>query len=90
VVDGKFPCQPRIGIILRRRKEDEQPKAPEDGVDRLAIKISLFVLCVALFLAAYWMMRAPSFPKCSALEKVTERNTCYDKLRDDLLKPPVR
>jgi hypothetical protein len=36
------------------------------------------------------MMRAPSFSKCSALEKVTERNTCYDKLRNDLLKPPVR
>jgi hypothetical protein len=71
-------------------KEDEQPNAPEDGVDRLAIKISLLVLCVALFLAAYWMMRAPSFPKCSALENVTERNTCYDKLRSDLLKPPVR
>ena len=71
-------------------KGGEQPKAPRDDVERLAIRISLLVLCVALFLAAYWMMRAPSFPKCSALEKVTERNTCYDKLRNDLLKPPVR
>jgi hypothetical protein len=71
-------------------KEGDQPKAPRDGVDRLAIRISLLVLCVALFLAAYWMIRAPSFSQCSALEKVTERNTCYDKLRNDLLKPPVR
>ena len=71
-------------------KEDEQPKAPEDDVDRLGVRISLLVLCVALFLAAYWMIRAPSFSQCSALEKVTERNTCYDKLRNDLLKPPVR
>jgi hypothetical protein len=71
-------------------KEGEQLKAPRDGVDRLAIWISLLVLCVALFLAAYWMIRAPSFSQRSALEKVTERNTCYDKLRNDLLKPPVR
>ena len=30
-------------------EEDEQPKGPEDDVDRLGVKISLLVLCVALF-----------------------------------------
>ena len=71
-------------------KEDEQPKAPEDDVDRLGVKISLLVLCVALFLAAIWMIRTPNFQKCSALENVTQRNTCYDELRNELLKLPAK
>lgn len=64
------------------------PRAPEDDVDRLGVKISLLVLCVALFLAANWVISSPSFQKCSALENVTRRNTCYDELRNKLLKPP--
>ena len=71
-------------------KEGDQPKAPRDGVDRLAIRISLLVLCVALFLAANWVIRTASFQKCSALENVTQRNTCYDELRNELLKPPAK
>ena len=70
-------------------KEDEQPKSPEEDVDRLGVRISLLVLCVALFLAANWVMRTASFQKCSALENVTQRNTCYDELRNELLKPPA-
>jgi hypothetical protein len=71
-------------------EEDERPKGPEDGVDRLGIRISLFVLCVALFLVANWVVRTASFEKCSALENVTQRNTCYDELRNVLLKPPTK
>jgi hypothetical protein len=71
-------------------KEDEQPKASEDDVDRLGVRISLLVLCVALFLAADWVIRTASFQKCSALENVTQRNTCYDELRNELLKPPAK
>ena len=66
------------------------PKAPEDDVDRLGVRISLLVLCVALFLAANWVIRTASFQKCSALENVTQRNTCYDELRNELLKPPAK
>jgi hypothetical protein len=66
------------------------PKTPEDDVDRLGVKISLLVLCVALFLAANWVIRTASFQKCSALENVTQRNTCYDELRNVLLKPPTK
>jgi hypothetical protein len=71
-------------------KEDEQPKVPEDDVDRLGVRISLLVLCVALFLATNWPIRTASFQKCSALENVTQRNTCYDELRKELLKPPAK
>ena len=71
-------------------KEDEQPKVPEDDVDRLGVRLSLLVLCVALFLAANWVIRTASFQKCSALGNVTQRNTCYDDLRNELLKPPAK
>ena len=71
-------------------KEDEQPKSPEEDVDRLGVRISLLVLCVALFLAANWMIRTASFQKCSALEHVTQRNACYDELRNERLKPPAK
>ena len=70
--------------------EDEQPKGPEDDVDRLGVKISLLTLCVALFLAANWVISAANFQKCSALENVTQRNACYDDLRNELLKLPTK
>ena len=71
-------------------KEEEQPKVPEDDVDRLGVRLSLLVLCVALFLAANWVIGTASFQKCSALGNVTQRNTCYDDLRNELLKPPAK
>jgi hypothetical protein len=71
-------------------EEDEQPKSPEDDVDRLGVKISLLVLCVALFLVVNWVISTASFRKCSALENVTQRSTCYDELRNELLKLPTK
>ena len=65
------------------------PESPEEFIDRLGIRTALFVLCVALFIAAIWVVSSPSFEKCSALESVAERNACFDTLRDDLLKPPA-
>jgi hypothetical protein len=65
------------------------PVTPEERVDRFGILTALFVLCVALFIAALWM-RGSSFQKCSVLENATERYACYDKLRDDLSKPPAK
>jgi hypothetical protein len=70
--------------------EDEQPKGAEDDVDRLGVRISLLVLCVALFLAVNWVISTANFQKCSALENVTQRNTCYDELRNELLKLPAK
>ena len=91
MVDGKFSMQTSSWDDLETTsKEDEQPKSPEEDVDRLGVRISLLVLCVALFLAANWVIRTASFQKCSALENVTQRNTCYDELRNELLKPPAK
>ena len=67
-----------------------QPKSPEDEVDRLGVKITLLVLCVALFLAAMWVIGGSSFQKCSAIENVAQRNACYGELRNELLKPPAK
>jgi hypothetical protein len=69
---------------------DEQPNGPEDDADRLGVKISLLMLCVALFLAANWVISTANFQKCSALENVTQRNTCYDELRNELSKLPAK
>jgi hypothetical protein len=66
------------------------PKSPEVLIDRFGIRTALFVLCVALFIAAIWLVSRPSFEKCSALENVTERNACFETLRNDLLKPPAK
>jgi hypothetical protein len=48
------------------------------------------VLCIALFIAAIWLVNGPSFEKCSALENATERNACYEGLRNDLSRPPAK
>jgi hypothetical protein len=67
-----------------------QPKTPEDVVDQLGVKISLLALCIALFLAAMWVMSSLSFQKCSALETLAQRDACYGELRNELLKPPAK
>jgi hypothetical protein len=65
-------------------------KSPEDLGDEFGIRASLVILCIALLMAALWVVCRPSFEKCSALENVMERNICYDQLRSDLLKPPAK
>ena len=66
------------------------PGTPEERIDRFGIRTALLVLVIALFVAAMWIANRPSFEKCSALENVTERDACYEKLRDDLSKPPAK
>jgi hypothetical protein len=66
------------------------PATPEERVDRFGFRTALLVLIVALFIAATWFANRSSFEKCSALENATERNACYEKLRDDLSKPPAK
>ena len=61
-----------------------------ERVDRYGIGTALLALAAALFLAAMWLGNRPSFEKCSTLENATERYACYDKLRDDLSKPPAK
>jgi hypothetical protein len=70
--------------------ENSEPKSPEERIDRFGARTTLLVLCVASFMAAIWLVSRPSFEKCSALENVTERNACFDALRNDSLKPPAK
>ena len=65
-------------------------KFPDDFADQRGIRTALLVLCIASFIASIWFVRTPSFEKCSAIENVTDRNACYDGLRQQLLKPPAK
>jgi hypothetical protein len=67
-----------------------RPKSREEMADEFGVRTALVVLCIALFIAAVWFMTTPSFEKCSAVQNGTERNACYDTLRQDLFKPPLR
>jgi hypothetical protein len=75
-----------------QEKEDDGawPESPEEFIDRFGVRTALLVLCLAFFIAAIWVVSRPSFEKCSALENVTERNACFETLRNDLLKPPAK
>jgi hypothetical protein len=74
------------------QNDDEFPweRPPEELEDRFGIRIALLVLFVAFFIAALWLVSNPSFEKCSAIENVATRNSCYDGLRKVLLKPPAK
>ena len=65
-------------------------ESPEDLWDQFGIRLSLQILCVALFIAAMWFISQPNFEKCSAQKSAAERNVCYDGLRNQLLKPPAK
>jgi len=56
----------------------------------MGIRIALVAFCIALFIAAVWFLSGPSFEKCSAVANMTDRNACYDELRNDLMKPPAK
>lgn len=68
----------------------DKQETPEETADRFGIRAALVVLCIALFIAAMWLVTGPSFEKCSALENLAQRNACYDALRNDLFKPPAK
>jgi hypothetical protein len=78
------------GPMDESKPEVAWPGTPEERVDRFGFRTALFVLVLALFVAAMWVANRPSFEKCSTLENVSERNACYEKLRDDLSKPPAK
>jgi hypothetical protein len=72
------------------RAEIAWPETAEERVDRFGFRTALLALVVALFVAAIWLANRPSFEKCSALENATERNACYDQVRNELSKPPAK
>jgi hypothetical protein len=67
-----------------------RPKSPEGRVDQFGIRTALVLLCIALFIAAISLLSQPSFQKCIAVQSVTERNACFETLRNEFLKPPTR
>ena len=79
-----------LGTSSNDEDDVAQYESPEDVVDRFGFNVSLLVLFIALIIAAAGVVSYPNFGKCSALENLTERNACYDELRDELLKPPAK
>jgi hypothetical protein len=81
-LDAKLRDDDQLGILPH--------KSPDDLVDQFGIRVSLLILWVGLLIAAISVVSRPSFGKCSALENIMERNTCYDQLRGGLLEPPAK
>jgi hypothetical protein len=77
-------------VVQEKGDDDAWPEPLEEFVDRFGIRTALVALCVALFIAAIWLVSRPSFEKCSTLENATERNACFETLRNDLLKHPAK
>ena len=65
-------------------------KSPEDSADHFGVNLSLLILCIALLIAILGIASVPSFEKCSGLDNVTQRNSCYGELRNNLMKPPAK
>jgi hypothetical protein len=85
------PTEWDFGEAAKQPNDDVAwPDSPEERIDRFGIRTALFVLCLAFFIAAMWLVSRPSFDKCSAMENVADRNACFDMLRNDLLKPPAK
>ena len=66
------------------------PETAEEHVDWFGIRAALLVLAIAFFIVAIWLVNRPSFDNCSALDNAAQRYACYDKLRDELSKPPAK
>jgi hypothetical protein len=62
----------------------------EFRADRFGVRLALLVLFVGLVIAMTWVLSRPSFEKCSAIRDFADRVACYESLRNDYLKPPVK
>jgi len=58
--------------------------------DRFGVRLSLLLLLVGLVVAMAQVLSQPSFEKCSAIRGFADRIACYESLRNDYLKPPVK
>jgi hypothetical protein len=64
--------------------------SPSAKADRYGLGLSLSVLGVALVLMVISFISEPSFAKCSVLATEPDRMSCYQKLRDELLRSPAK
>jgi hypothetical protein len=58
--------------------------------DRFGVRLSLLLLFVGLVIATAQVLSQPSFEKCSAIRPFADRIACYESLRNEYLKPPVK
>jgi hypothetical protein len=58
--------------------------------DRFGVRLSLLLLFVGLVMAMAQVLSQPSFEKCSAIKGFADRTACYESLRNEYLKPPVK
>jgi hypothetical protein len=58
--------------------------------DRFGVRLSLLLLFVGLVMATAQVLSQPSFEKCSAIRPFADRIACYESLRNEYLKPPVK
>jgi len=68
----------------------QESESREAKWDRIGTGVSLVVLFSALVIIAIWLISAPGFQKCGVLTNKSERIVCYEQLRDELLKSPVK
>lgn len=58
--------------------------------DRFGVRLSLLLLFVGLVMAMTWGLSKPSFERCSAIKDFANRVACYESLRNEYLKPPIK
>ena len=58
--------------------------------DRLGTGVAIAILCIGLFAAGIWVLTRPSFEKCSVFGTVADRMACYEALRNELSRSPIR
>jgi len=64
--------------------------SPEAMADRFGVRLALLMLCIAAVMMVMQLFSEPNFEKCSALERQSERNACYEQLREQQLRPPAK
>lgn len=72
------------------RDDETRYETPEFFADGVGTRISLVILCIALFIMIAGAITGPSFGKCSTLDNSAMRDACYDELRSELLKAPAK
>jgi hypothetical protein len=76
--------------VPSQKDEAAELKTPEDAADRIGIRAALLATCAGLLFAGLWLASSPSFQKCSAIETLNDRISCYESLRSTLFTPPVK
>jgi hypothetical protein len=78
-------------LASKNESVDTDATTPSGSVaDRFGVRLSLLLLFVGLVVAMAQVLSQPSFEKCSAIKDFADRTTCYESLRNEYLKPPIK